>query len=141
VHEHGGDCHAEFTAVGGAPGLPGVRTCGLSVRRAGGAGDRFHVRSAVRPALAAQRAGDRGVDRREDLEVPVEAGDRQDSGHLRRRRGQAQESAEQPGAAPGAHEDAEAAGVGDQNGVIINLANVVSVRLSQTDSAATGQYL
>ena len=29
----------------------------------------------------------------------------------------------------------------DQNGVIINLANVVSVRLSQTDSAATGQYL
>jgi hypothetical protein len=29
----------------------------------------------------------------------------------------------------------------DQNGVIINLAHVVSVRLSQTDSAATGQYL
>lgn len=29
----------------------------------------------------------------------------------------------------------------DQNGVIINLTNVVSVRLSQTDSAATGQYL
>ncbi len=29
----------------------------------------------------------------------------------------------------------------DQSGVIINLANVVSVRLSQTDSAATGQYL
>jgi hypothetical protein len=29
----------------------------------------------------------------------------------------------------------------DQNGVIINLANVVSVRVSQTDSAATGQYL
>ena len=29
----------------------------------------------------------------------------------------------------------------DQNGVIINLANVVSVRLSQTDTAATGQYL
>jgi hypothetical protein len=25
--------------------------------------------------------------------------------------------------------------------VIINLSNVVSVRLSQTDSAATGQYL
>ena len=29
----------------------------------------------------------------------------------------------------------------DQNGVIINLANVVSVRVSKTDSAATGQYL
>ena len=29
----------------------------------------------------------------------------------------------------------------DENGVIINLANVVSVRLSKTDSAATGQYL
>ena len=29
----------------------------------------------------------------------------------------------------------------DQNGVIINLANVVSVRVSQTDTAATGQYL
>jgi hypothetical protein len=26
-------------------------------------------------------------------------------------------------------------------GVIINLANVVSVRVSKTDSAATGQYL
>ncbi len=30
---------------------------------------------------------------------------------------------------------------GDQNGVIINLANVVSVRVSKTDSAATSQYL
>ncbi|MGO8959221.1 MAG: hypothetical protein ACLQFR_17920 [Streptosporangiaceae bacterium] len=29
----------------------------------------------------------------------------------------------------------------DVNGVVINLANVVSVRLSKTDSAATGQYL
>jgi hypothetical protein len=29
----------------------------------------------------------------------------------------------------------------EQNGVVINLANVVSVRVSQTDSAATGQYL
>jgi len=29
----------------------------------------------------------------------------------------------------------------DENGVIINLANVVSVRLSKTDSAAAGQYL
>ena len=29
----------------------------------------------------------------------------------------------------------------DQNGVIINLANVVSVRVSGTESAATGQYL
>jgi hypothetical protein len=29
----------------------------------------------------------------------------------------------------------------DQNGVIINLANVVAVRVSATDSAATGQYL
>jgi hypothetical protein len=27
------------------------------------------------------------------------------------------------------------------NGVIINLANVVSVRVSETDSGATGQYL
>ena len=27
------------------------------------------------------------------------------------------------------------------SGVIINLANVVSVRVSQTDTAATGQYL
>ena len=29
----------------------------------------------------------------------------------------------------------------EENGVIINLANVVSVRVSSTDSAATGQYL
>jgi hypothetical protein len=29
----------------------------------------------------------------------------------------------------------------DENGVIVNLANVVSVRVSKTDSAATGQYL
>jgi hypothetical protein len=29
----------------------------------------------------------------------------------------------------------------DENGVIINLANVVSVRLSKIDSATTGQYL
>jgi hypothetical protein len=29
----------------------------------------------------------------------------------------------------------------DENGVIINLANVVSVRISRKDSAATGQYL
>jgi hypothetical protein len=29
----------------------------------------------------------------------------------------------------------------DENGVIINLANVVSVRVSRTDSAAAGQYL
>jgi hypothetical protein len=29
----------------------------------------------------------------------------------------------------------------DENGVIINLANVVSVRVSKTDSAATSQYL
>jgi len=29
----------------------------------------------------------------------------------------------------------------DENGVIINLANVVSVRVSRTDSATTGQYL
>ena len=28
-----------------------------------------------------------------------------------------------------------------ENGVVINLANVVSVRVSKTDSAATGQYL
>ncbi len=29
----------------------------------------------------------------------------------------------------------------DENGVIINLANVVSVRVSTTDSASAGQYL
>ena len=29
----------------------------------------------------------------------------------------------------------------NQNGVIINLANVVAVRVSATDNAATGQYL
>jgi hypothetical protein len=29
----------------------------------------------------------------------------------------------------------------DENGVIINLANVVSLRLSRTDSAAAGQYM
>jgi hypothetical protein len=29
----------------------------------------------------------------------------------------------------------------DENGVVINLANVVSVRVSKTDSAMTGQYL
>ncbi len=29
----------------------------------------------------------------------------------------------------------------DHSGVIINLANVVAVRVSKTDSAATGQYL
>ena len=28
-----------------------------------------------------------------------------------------------------------------ESGVVINLANVVSVRVSQTDSATTGQYL
>jgi hypothetical protein len=28
-----------------------------------------------------------------------------------------------------------------ENGVVINLANVVSVRVSKTDSATTGQYL
>lgn len=30
---------------------------------------------------------------------------------------------------------------GDQNGVIVNLANVVSIRISTMDSAKTGQYL
>lgn len=30
---------------------------------------------------------------------------------------------------------------GEENGVIINLANVVSARVSKTDSAAAGQYL
>lgn len=30
---------------------------------------------------------------------------------------------------------------GDENGMVINLANVVSVRVSKTDSAAAGQYL
>jgi hypothetical protein len=30
---------------------------------------------------------------------------------------------------------------GGRSGVIINLANVVSVRVSKTDSAATGQYM
>jgi hypothetical protein len=29
----------------------------------------------------------------------------------------------------------------DENGVVINLANVVSVRVSKTDSDTTGQYL
>lgn len=29
----------------------------------------------------------------------------------------------------------------DENGVVINLANVISVRVSKTDGAATGQYL
>jgi hypothetical protein len=29
----------------------------------------------------------------------------------------------------------------EANGVIINLANVIAVRVSTTDSAATGQYL
>ena len=29
----------------------------------------------------------------------------------------------------------------DENGVIINLANVVSLRLSRTESAAAGQYM
>jgi hypothetical protein len=29
----------------------------------------------------------------------------------------------------------------NENGVIINLANVVSVRVPKTDSVATGQYL
>jgi hypothetical protein len=29
----------------------------------------------------------------------------------------------------------------DENGVVINLANVVSARVTKTDSAATGQYL
>jgi len=32
-------------------------------------------------------------------------------------------------------------GEADENGVIINLANVVSVRVSKTDRATTGQYL
>jgi hypothetical protein len=29
----------------------------------------------------------------------------------------------------------------DENGVVINMANVVSMRVSRTESAATGQYL
>lgn len=29
----------------------------------------------------------------------------------------------------------------EENGVVINLANVVSMRVSKTDGAATGQYL
>jgi 3-dehydroquinate synthase class II len=29
----------------------------------------------------------------------------------------------------------------DENGVVVNLANVLSVRVSRTDSAAAGQYL
>jgi len=58
------------------------------------------------------RAGDRGLDCGEDIELPVEARDAQDLGHRRRRRGQAQEPAEQPGAAPGAHQYGEAGGVG-----------------------------
>jgi hypothetical protein len=29
----------------------------------------------------------------------------------------------------------------DENGVVVNLANVVSVRVSKTDSDTTGQYL
>ncbi|MCO6008435.1 hypothetical protein NE236_26000 [Actinoallomurus purpureus] len=29
----------------------------------------------------------------------------------------------------------------DENGVVINMANVVSMRVSRTDSGATGQYL
>jgi len=29
----------------------------------------------------------------------------------------------------------------DENGVVVNLANVVSVRLSKTDGGTTGQYL
>ena len=29
----------------------------------------------------------------------------------------------------------------DEHGVVFNLANVVSVRVSKTDSAATGQYM
>lgn len=33
VHQEGGDCHAEFTVVGGPPGAAGVRVRGLSVRR------------------------------------------------------------------------------------------------------------
>ena len=112
VHEHGGDGLAELTGVGGVPGPPGLPARGLGVHRAGGGGARVRVCFAVRPALATPRAGDRGLDCGEDIELLVEAGDAQDLGYRRRRRGQAQEPAEQPGAASGGHQYGEAAGVG-----------------------------
>jgi hypothetical protein len=79
-----------------------MRGCGRSARG----------RLAVRAALATPRAGDRGLDCGEDIKLAVEAGDAQDRVYRSGRRGQAQEPAEQRGAAPGAHQDGEAAGVG-----------------------------
>jgi hypothetical protein len=67
---------------------------------------------AGQPALATPRAGDRGLDRGEDIKLPAQAGDAQDPLYRSRRRGQAQEPAGQPGAAPGTHQHGEAAGVG-----------------------------
>jgi hypothetical protein len=59
VHQEGGDCHAEFTTVGGPPGAVGVRVRGLSVRRAcGDAGP--GLRWAPKRALACDRSLDRG---------------------------------------------------------------------------------
>src|SRR6266581_2068901 len=111
VGEYGGDCHAEFTMVGVAPGLPDARTCRLSVPGAGDADVRSHGRSAVMSAQAARRAGDRGADRGEDVEMLVETGNRQGVGYRWRGRGQAQESVQQPGAAAGGYQDGKAAGV------------------------------
>jgi hypothetical protein len=79
-----------------------MRGCGRSARG----------RLAVRAALATPRAGDRGLDCGEDIKLAVEASDAQDLVYRSGRRGQAQEPAEQRGAAPGAHQDGEAAGVG-----------------------------
>jgi hypothetical protein len=70
VHEEGGDCHAEFTVVGGTPGAAGVRLRGLSVCHAcGDAGP--GVRWARKRALACDGSLDRG----KDTEVPANAGD------------------------------------------------------------------
>src|SRR5260370_161719 len=88
------------------------RSLSIALTGRGEPADTAGAGGAVRPALAAPRAGDRGLECGEGIEPAVEARDAQDLGHRRRRRGQVQEPAEQPGTAPGAHQYGEAAGVG-----------------------------
>jgi hypothetical protein len=67
--------------------------------------------SAAGAVLGGLRPGYRGLNSGEDREVPVEPGDVQHPAGLRRNRGQAQETAEQPGAARGIDQHREPAGV------------------------------
>jgi len=112
VLQHGGDGLAEFPSVSGEPLSRDLSGHALGLPPVSKAHACHGVRFSVRLAPAALRADDRGLDRAEDIELPVQAGDAYDLGHRRRRRGQSQEPAEQPRPAPGAHQNGEAAGIG-----------------------------